>query len=336
MTLLVTGGGGFVMSNLVKRWLIDHPSDRVIVVDTMALDAHLAQFFGPLGSRIDWQTGDVLDRGVWQRLGNDPNINYLVHGAAATSMLRQVHSQGPGRPGLGGARHNISVNIDGTLNVLEFAASLPNLKRLVHVSSGSVYAQYGPETRALREDEFVVPEGLYGISKFTGEALCRFCADEFNLPACVVRLSGVYGPMDRVTPSRDVQCVPKLIAQSGLTGRTLRVLSIKALGDFINAEDVSTGIISLLLVNSLNHDIYNIAAGQTNTIGELIEIAREMLPRLTTQEGTSPPLDIDYDPARVLGRWGAYDISRINQDTGWKPRPLREAFHSYISWLKTF
>ena len=172
-------------------------------------------FFGPLVSRLDWQVGDVLDRGLWQRLSRRTDISYLVHGAAATSMLRHVHAEGPGQPGLSGVRHSIVVNIDGALNLLEFAASITNLKRMVHVSSGSVYGEDGPSDRPLREDEYVVPQGLYGVSKFAGEAFCRFCADELDLPACVVRLSGVYGPMDRVTPSRDVQCVPNVIAHKG-------------------------------------------------------------------------------------------------------------------------
>lgn len=335
MTILVTGGGGFVMSNLVKLWLLEHPSERAIVVDTMECNATLARFFGSLGSRIDWQTGDILDRELWHRLSTNSDIDYLVHGAAATSILRQMHTNGPAQPGLPGVRRSISVNIDGTLNVLEFANSLSNLKRMVHVSSGSVYAQDGPSDRALRENEFVKPEGLYGISKFSGEAFCRLCADELKIPACVIRLSGVYGPMDRVTPTRDVNCAPKLIAHSAITGRSLRILSLDAAGDFINAEDVGSAIASLLLSNSLNHDVYNVAAGRTHTIEELVELAREKRPELKVQETTSLPLDIDYDPAQILGRWGAYDISRIHQDTGWSPRPLRKAFHSYISWLET-
>ena len=192
MTILVTGGGGFVMSNLVKRWLLDHPWEQAIVVDTLPLDTNLERFFGPLVSRLDWQVGDVLDRGLWQRLSRRTDISYLVHGAAATSMLRHVHAEGPGQPGLSGVRHSIAVNIDGALNLLEFAASITNLKRMVHVSSGSVYGEDGPSDRPLREDEYVVPQGLYGVSKFAGEAFCRFCADELDLPACVVRLSGVY------------------------------------------------------------------------------------------------------------------------------------------------
>ena len=136
MTILVTSGGGFVMSNLVKRWLSDHPCERAMVVDTTPLDANLERFFEPVAARLDWQVGDVLDRGLWQRLSSNVDIDYLVHGAAATSILRHVHTEGPGKPGLAGARHDIAINIDGALNVLEFAASLPNLERMVHGQLG--------------------------------------------------------------------------------------------------------------------------------------------------------------------------------------------------------
>ena len=181
-----------------------------------------------------------------------------------------------------------------------------------------------------------MPEGLYGISKFAGEAFCSFCIDELNLPACVVRLSSVYGPMDRLTPSRDVQCVPNVIAHRGLSGQLLRVRSMDAIGDFVHVEDVSTAIIALLLASAVNHKIYNVAAGETNTIGELIEIAKEKLPDLAVQIDGSDDVDIDYDPTRKLGRWGAYDISKIHQDTGWQPRTLRGCLHSYIDWIREF
>lgn len=336
MTILVTGGGGFVMSNLVKRWLLVNPGEHAIVVDVLPFDADLQRFFGSQSSRIDWRTGDVLDRELCRCLTGNTDIKYLVHGAAATSILRHVHSASRGDPGLAGARNGISVNIDGTLNVLEVAASLPNLERMVHVSSGSVYGADGPSERPLREHESVEPEGLYGISKFTGEAFCSFCADELDLPVHVVRLSGVYGPMDRVTPSRDVQCAPNIIARKGLNGETIRIRSLEAVGDFINAEDVASAIVNLLLAESLNHQVYNVAAGETATIRGLVELAIKKIPTLKTEVGNLENLDIDYDPTRSLGRWGAYDISKIRRDTGWEPRTLREAFHSYLDWVREF
>ncbi len=333
MTILVTGGGGFVMSNLVKRWLSHNPSAQAIVIDALPFDANLRRFFGPVSSRLDWQMGDVLDQELWQQFARNTDIDYLVHGAAVTSILRHVHRGGPGDPGIAGARNSISVNIDGTLNVLELAASLPNLTRMVHVSSGSVYGDDGPSDRPLLEEESVEPTGLYAVSKFAGEAFCVFCANELNLPVCVVRLSGVYGPMDRLTPSRDVQCAPNVIAHKGLSGETIRIRSLESVGDFISAEDVSTAIISLLLASSLNHNVYNVAAGETDTIRNLINIASEKLPALNAEVGELDNLDVDYAPSRVRGRWGAYDISKIRQDTGWQPRSLREAFHSYIDWV---
>ena len=186
--------------------------------------------------------------------------------------------------------------------------------------------EQGPSDRPLLEHESVEPEGLYGVSKFAGEAFCKFSADELDLPACIVRLSGVYGPMDRVSAYRDVQCAPNAIAHKGLSGDTVRLRSMEAVGDFINAEDVGGAIVSLLLATSLQHKIYNVAAGKTSTIGELIDIAREKLPGLAIEVGELDELDIDYNPSHTRGRSGAYDISKIQHDTGWKPRPLREAF----------
>lgn len=82
-----------------------------------------------------------------------------------------------------------------------------------------------------------------------------------------------------------------------------------AVGDFIHADDVADAIIALLALGG------------------------ERIPGLRFEARESGEVDIDYDPHRRTGRWGAYDLSRIRADTGWRPRSLRESFHDYIDWL---
>ena len=334
MTLLVTGGGGFVMSNLVKRWLLDNPSSDALVVDALSLDTTLEQFFEPVRARLEWRQADVLDPALWRDLASRNDIQHLVHGAAATSINRHLHADGAGRPGLSGARPSIATNVDGVLNALEYASRSPTLERMVYVSSGSVYATQGPDL--VPEQGYVQPQGIYAVTKFVGEALSGICATELGTPITTVRLSSVYGPMDRATPTRDVRCVPNVIAHKGIAGETIRVRSTEAAGDFIHAEDVGAAIISLLRANDLKYDVYNVAAGVTATIGELLEIATERIPGLKFETVGEVDPDINDDPKLRGGRWGAYEVARIREDTEWQPRPLREAFHDYIDWLRGF
>jgi nucleoside-diphosphate-sugar epimerase len=111
------------------------------------------------------------------------------------------------------------------------------------------------------------------------------------------------------------------------------VNTLAAVGDYIHSEDVASGIVALLDAPSLRYGAYNIAAGTTATIGELVAWAAEKVPGFHAE--ITPPAEahILQDPSLSGGMWGAYDISRIMSDTGWRPRPTREALHAYMDWI---
>ena len=71
----------------------------------------------------------------------------------------------------------------------------------------------------------------------------------------------------------------------------------------------------------------------TSTVGDLIRWAAEKAPGFRGELAAGATADLVQDDRLTGGMWGAYDISRIAAETGWKPRPVREAFHSYIDWL---
>ena len=92
MTLLVTGGIGFVMSNLVHRWLVDDDDARAIIVDAQAPDDLANRFFSSVASRLEVFEGDILSTDLWSSLAGRDDIRYIVHGATVTSIGRQVHA----------------------------------------------------------------------------------------------------------------------------------------------------------------------------------------------------------------------------------------------------
>ena len=148
-----------------------------------------------------------------------------------------------------------------------------------------------------------------------------------------MRLSGVYGPMDRVTESRDVRCVPNRIAHMALAGETIRVKDADGVGDWIHAGDVAEALRLLLRAPAPAHPVYNIAYGAAVTIGDLISIVAEHVPGTRWEVVGDGNANIMHDAQRRLGRWGAYDISRLADGHGWRPRPLAEAMHDYIDWI---
>jgi nucleoside-diphosphate-sugar epimerase len=334
-TLLITGGTGFVMSHLARHWLETAPGARVLIYDSAPMDAAAKRFFAPVADRLEVIRGDVLDLPALEAATAGWRVTRVVHGAAVTSINRYIRGVDGQGPRLAGAGPALEANILGTLNLLDWAARRDGLRRFIYVSSGAVYADESPDDEGapLPEEGFVAPGGLYDISKYTSELLTVHAARAFGLPAVSVRFSGVYGPMDRETPARDVKCVPYRVARSALAGRLVRVNSLSAVGDFIHAHDVAVALGHLLRADRPRHPVYNVAYGTAVSLGTLLEIVAEKLPGTDFEVVPDSEAEVCLDPALTGGRWGAYDISRLAEEFSWRPRPIREALHDYIDWL---
>jgi UDP-glucose 4-epimerase len=220
--------------------------------------------------------------------------------------------------------------------VLDWARTLPGLARFIYVSSGAVYKHHGPDRpgEPLPEDGYVMPRRLYGISKLTSELIAERYGDLFGLSTASVRPSSVYGPMDRVTASRNMHHIPHRIARLALDGaKRVRVNTLEAVGDYIHAEDVADAIISLLRAPHLRYSAYNVACGATASIREIVAWVAEKVPGFCAEIVAPEQADIVQNPALSDGMWGAYDVARIGAETGWKPRPMRTALHAYMDWL---
>ena len=262
MTLLITGGTGFVMSNLARRWLESEAAARAVVLDSAAPDAAVEAFFAPVRDRLTVVVGDVQDQMLLDRIAGDHPVRQIVHGAAVTSINRMTLAN-PGRPDISLALPAIETNILGSVALLGLACRLPALERFVTVSSGSVYGDDGPASpgRPLPEEGYVMPDGLYDISKHCAELFTINAARQFAVPAVSVRFSGVYGPLDRETAARALECVPLAIARRALAGETVRVNARRAVGDFVHAGDVAEALCRLLRGPTPRHAVYNVAQG---------------------------------------------------------------------------
>ena len=166
----------------------------------------------------------------------------------------------------------------------------PGIRRFVYVSSGSVYRHHGPDWSGepLPEDGYVAPLTLYGISKFAAEMVANRYADLFGLPAVSVRLSSVYGPMDRVTGSRNVRHVPNRIAHMALSGETIRPTSLDPTGDYVLSTDVASAILGLIDAPELRYRHYNIGSGATTIGGQFHRLGARAY-RRAFGRGEPPP-----------------------------------------------
>jgi UDP-glucose 4-epimerase len=336
MTLLVTGATGFVMSVLGRHWLDADPQERLVVLDAAAPDAAALRYFASVTDRLDVVVADVTKPDSWRAALDSRNITHIVHGAAVTPLSRGTAAEAKREPEAENPGRIIDVNIMGTVAMLDWARTLPNLKRFIYVSSGAVYKHHGPDRpgEPLPEDGYVMPRRLYGISKLASELITERYGDLFGLSTASVRPSSVYGTMDRATASRNFRHVPHRIAHMAVTGvKRVRVNTLAAVGDYIHVEDVARAVGSLLRAPALRYGAYNVAAGTASTVGDLMGWAAEKVPGFHAEISSAADADILQDAAHQDGMWGAYDISRITAETGWKPRPVREALHAYMDWI---
>ena len=164
--------------------------------------------------------------------------------------------------------------------------------------------------------------------------MTRRYAEAMGLAAVAVRFSGVFGPMDRITPARAVRCAPNRIAHLALAGETIRLNDPDGVGDWIHAGDVAEALVRLLRAPKLAHPVYNIAYGELATLSDLIAYTTEAVPGTRWETVADADAEVLADARRRTGRFGAYDISRLSDELGWRPRPLRQAMHHYIDWLR--
>jgi UDP-glucose 4-epimerase len=287
-------------------------------------------------NRLTFVCADVTRPDTWQGALDGQGITHVVHGATVTPISRGTATQARVEPEADSPGRIIDVNVMGTVAMLDWARTQPRMQRFIYVSSGAVYLNHGPNRpgEPLPEDGYVMPRRLYGISKLASELIADRYQALFGLSTASVRPSSVYGTMDRVTPSRSHRHVPNRIAQFALDGvRRVKVNTLDAVGDYVHSEDVARAIIGLLLAPQLRYASYNVAAGETASIGEMVRWAAEKVPGFGAEVVSPSEADILQDASLKDGMWGAYDISRIEAETGWKPRSTREALHAYMDWL---
>jgi UDP-glucose 4-epimerase len=335
MTLLVTGGTGFVMSVLARHWAERQPGDGVVILDRSPLDAAAQRHFAPVADRVAVVTADMAQTG-WEEALAGRGIDRIVHGATLTPLSRGTAAEARRDPEAEQPAAIMDVNLMGTVRLLEWARRQPRIERFLYVSSGAVYRNNGPDWpgEPLPEDGYVMPLRLYGISKFASELVVNRYAELFHLSAASVRLSSVYGPMDRVTTSRNFRHVPNKVAHLALAGKTIRANTLDAVGDYLHSGDVAEACRQLLLAPKLRYRVYNIASGVATTTADLVAYAAEKIPGTRAEIVSAEEADILTDPALRDGMWGAYDVSRIQAEVGWRPRPVREALHDYIDWIR--
>ncbi len=320
MATLVTGGVGFVGANIVKG--LAKAGHQVVCFDLSGPDGLLEDFIGEHSSQVSFAQGDILDREGVGRLGDEYRIDKIVHAAVFTVNRVELETQR--------SRDIVSINIEGTANLLELARKQP-VDRFVYVSSGAVYGGASPPDQTLNEEAAPVPQNLYGITKYASELLTRRYGELHQISTASVRLSTPYGPMERVTGHRDVMSPFYHWTGRVVRGEAIQPADLDQGRDYTYVTDIADGIRAVLDAPDLPHDLYNITAGTWVTFREMLDQLILLSPatKIYEQEGGWNRLQ-NAGPGR-----GPLSGHRLFQDLNWTAKyDLKAGLAEYLQWRR--
>jgi len=319
VTVLVTGSG--VVGLHVARALAE-AGEQVIAYSTSGAPPHPELVLREHAPRVSFEQGDILDVGKLHRLVEAFGVDGIVHTAALTG-----EAQARGR-----TPEVVAINVTGTANVLE-AARQAKMRRVIYVGSASEYGRR-PDFRPIAEEE-TNPQGVYAETKFLGHRLARRYREVFDLDVITVRVSSAYGPNTRFNAFRKL-VGNTLIAHLCRAAAYGEPVTLAAGGDYPRdwtyAADAAHGIGLAFRVPAARHMTYNIAAGRSYTVRDVVHALRSIAPAADVKVGSGRWED---DPYQSLNLRGALDISRAREDLGYEPRyALEDGLGAYIAWWR--
>ncbi len=287
---LVTGGAGFIGSNIVEELV--RRGEKVRVLDNFITGKR--ENLKPFQGKIELIEGDIRDsRTVKDAL---KGIDYIIHQAALRSVARSVEDPFATN----------DTNVSGTLNILA-AAKEAGAKRVVYASSSSVYgnAKRFPQ----KETDLPVPISPYGVSKLAAENYCVTFAKTFGLETVSLRYFNVFGP--RQNPeSKYSAAIPAILVKMLNKESPIAEWDGKQSRDFTYAANVVEANLRACVVPKISGEVFNIACGSTTSILDIIKSANKILGlKLKPEHGPKRPGDVRKTRA---------DISKMKNVLGMK------------------
>jgi UDP-glucose 4-epimerase len=303
MKALVTGGAGFIGSNVVK--LLLEKEHEVIVLDNL-LSGYRCNL--DLFPEVEFIEGDVRDAETVARAVDGAEV--VFHLAASVGNTRSIEHP----------IEDSEINVIGTLRVLE-AARRVGVRKVVFSSSAGIFGEL--KTLPIREDHPVEPDSPYGASKLAAEKLCLAYAKLHPPLECVcLRYFNVYGVNQRYDAYGNV--IP-IFAHQMLHGMPVTVFGDgEQTRDFVNVRDVAQANYKAAMARGVS-GAFNIASGTRITINHLVEMMIE---------ASDIEPDVEYGlPRKGDVRHSLADISAAKEAFGYEPVVgMNEGLTEYMTW----
>ncbi|PND37643.1 dTDP-glucose 4,6-dehydratase [Paucibacter aquatile] len=312
MTILVTGGAGFIGSNFVLDWLAQ--SDETVVnLDVLSYAGNLENLASLQGdARHVFVQGDICDRALVDRLLAEHQPRALVHFAAESHVDRSI--SGPGA--------FMRTNIEGTYTLLEASRQYWSglneeakaAFRFHHVSTDEVYGSLGPQDPAFTETKTYEPNSPYSASKAASDHLVRAWHHTYGLPVLTTNCSNNYGPYH--FPEK---LIPLMIVNA-LAGKPLPVYGDgQQIRDWLYVTDHASAIRAVIAGGRVG-ETYNIGGWNEMANIDIVKTVCALLDELRPDPAGPYSRLITYVKDRPgHDRRYAIDARKVERELGWRP-----------------
>lgn len=321
-TVVVTGGAGFIGSNLSRR-LLGEGVKRLVIVDNF-LSADISNV--PAQPQVELVVGSIADDRVLMRLPRE--TAWVFHLATYHGNQSSIAD-----PLADHANNTIT-----SLKLFDWIKDFPGLQKVVYASAGCTVAEKTfEETQATDEDAplSLFHDSPYQISKIVGELYANYYFLRYDLPAVKARFQNVYGPGEilgagrwRGTPATVWRNVTPTFVWKALQGEALPLDNGGiATRDFIYVDDVVEGLVRCA-VHGRGGQTYNLASGVETSIRELAELINEL---------TDNPAGVVEVPARPWDRSGRRfgSTEKSARELGFRAQtPLRAGLARTVAWTR--
>jgi UDP-glucose 4-epimerase len=300
--VLVTGGAGFIGSNLVKALVTEGCDVTVLDSLTSGHRSNLDPF-----PQVRFVEGDVRDPEVVSHAMADATV--VFHLAASVGNKRSIDDP----------ISDAEINVLGTLRILE-AARVHKVRKVVASSSAGIFGEL--KTLPIREDHPIEPDTPYGSTKLCGEKLCLAYAKLYELEAVCLRYFNVYGPNQRFDAYGNV--IP-IFAFRMLRGEPLTVFGDgEQTRDFVNVADVVQANLRAAASRNLS-GAFNIGSGTRITVNHLVSLLR--------RASGIEPVVVHAPPRPGDVRDSLADITAANTALGFAPSvSMEDGLAEYMKW----
>ena len=330
MTILVTGGAGFIGSNFVHAWLAQH--DEVLVnLDKLTYAGNLRNLHALAGdSRHHFVQGDIGDTTLVSQLLVTHQPRAVLHFAAESHVDRSIH----------GPMDFIQTNVVGTFQLLESVrahwSGLDHQSRqafrFLHVSTDEVYGSLAADAPAFSETHPYEPNSPYSASKAASDHLVRAWHHTYGLPVLTTNCSNNYGPYhfpEKLIP---------LVIHNALAGKPLPIYGDgQQVRDWLYVEDHCKAIMRVLKDGRLG-ETYNVGGWNEKpnieVVRTLCALLDELQPRTDGQSYATQMTFVKDRPGH--DRRYAIDARKLERELGWRPEEtfetgLRKTVQWYLS-----